>query len=45
MKSLKVFFETHPNSSYGVKISEMPFSTHGNLEEIPLYGLASWIET
>ncbi len=45
MKSLKVFFETHPNSTYGVKISEMPFSTHGNLEEIPLYAVASWIDS
>ncbi|MBS0654148.1 MAG: ATP-binding protein [Verrucomicrobia bacterium] len=42
MKSLNVFFETHPKATYGVKISEMPFSRHGNLEEIPLYAVASW---
>lgn len=45
MKSLRVFFETHPNSSYGVKISERPFSQHGHLEEVPLYGLAGWTAT
>lgn len=42
MKSLRLFLETHPKSTYGVKISEGPFSKHGNLEEIPLYGLAGW---
>ncbi len=42
MKSLRLFLETHPKSKYGVKISEAPFSKHGNLEEIPLYGLAGW---
>lgn len=42
MKSLRVFLETHPKSTYGVKISENAPSKHGNLEEIPLYGLAGW---
>ncbi|MBS0629498.1 MAG: ATP-binding protein [Verrucomicrobia bacterium] len=42
MKSLRVFLDTHPKSTIGVKISEGQFSKHGNLEEIPLYGLASW---
>ncbi len=42
MKSLKFFLETHPESTYGVKISEGSFSRHGNLEEIPLYGIAGW---
>lgn len=42
MKSLRVFFEMHPKSTYGVKISQGKFSVHGNLEEIPLYGLAGW---
>lgn len=42
MKSLRVFLETHPKSTYGIKISEGAFSKHGNLEEIPLYGIASW---
>jgi len=42
MKSLRVFLDSHPKSSIGIKISEGQFSKHGNLEEIPLYGLASW---
>ncbi len=42
MKSLRLFLETHPKSTYGIKISEGQFSKHGNLEEIPLYGLAGW---
>lgn len=41
MKSLNLFLETHPKSPYGIKISENPFSRHANLEEIPLYGVAS----
>jgi predicted AAA+ superfamily ATPase len=45
MKSLKMFLETHPKSSYGVKISEGPFSKYGSLEEIPLYGIAGWLST
>lgn len=43
MKSLQVFFATHPKSTYGVKISENPFASHSSLEEIPLYALASGI--
>lgn len=42
MKSLRFFLETHPKSTYGVKISEGRFSKHGNLEEIPRYGIAGW---
>ncbi len=43
MKSLATFFQTHPKSTYAVKISERPFDKHGQLEEIPLYGLASFV--
>jgi hypothetical protein len=42
MRSLQMFLESHPNSSYGVKISEGKFSKHNNLVEIPLYALESW---
>lgn len=42
MKSLRYFLETHPKSTYGIKISEGLYSKHGNLEEIPLYGIAGW---
>lgn len=41
MKSLRVFFDSHPKSKFGVKISKGNFSKHGNLEEIPLYGVIS----
>lgn len=42
MKSLKVFFNSHPKSTLAVKISKGNFSCHGNLEEIPLYGIAGF---
>lgn len=42
MRSLKVFLQTHPASTLGIKISERPFSKHGHLEEIPLYALSGW---
>lgn len=42
MKSLKYFLETHPRSTYGIKISEGLYSKHGNIEEIPLYGITGW---
>jgi predicted AAA+ superfamily ATPase len=43
IKSMSLFLESHPASSYGVKISENPFSTHGKLHEVPLYGIESWL--
>jgi predicted AAA+ superfamily ATPase len=43
MKSLKIFLESHPNSGYGLKISEGQFSNQKNLVEIPLYALENWI--
>jgi hypothetical protein len=39
MKSLNIFLNKHPNSPYGIKISEGMFSKHDNLLEIPLYGV------
>lgn len=42
MKSLQMFLDSHPNSNYGLKISEGPFSKQTYLVEIPLYGLGSW---
>jgi predicted AAA+ superfamily ATPase len=39
MKSLNVFLSKHPKSPYGIKISEGIFSKHGQLLEIPLYGV------
>lgn len=43
IKSMSLFLESHPTSSYGVKISEQPFATHGKLYEVPLYGIESWL--
>ena len=42
MKSLHLFLESHPLSTFGLKISLGPFSKHSNLIEIPLYALESW---
>ena len=42
MKSLELFFESHSNSSFGLKISEGEFAQQGKLQEIPLYALESW---
>lgn len=41
MKSLKVFFDSHPKTTVGVKISRGVFAKHGNLEEMPLYAISS----
>ncbi len=42
MKSLKIFLDSHPNSKYGLKISEGSFLKQDKLVEIPLYALESW---
>lgn len=39
MKSLNVFLSKHPNSPYGIKISEGMFSKQDHLREIPLYAV------
>lgn len=43
MKSLHLFLETHPNTPYGLKISEGYFARQPVLAEIPLYGIESWL--
>lgn len=42
LKSMQVFLNSHPHSKYGLKIFEGEFSSHGNIRELPLYGLESW---
>lgn len=42
MKSMHLFLESHPNSSFGLKISTGGFAKHNNLVEIPLYGMEGW---
>lgn len=43
MKSMQMFLNTHPGSKYGLKISEGNFSSHGNIREIPFYGIEAWL--
>ncbi len=45
MKSLHSFMESHPNSPYGLKISEGTFAKQSNLVEIPLYGIEGWLNS
>ncbi|EKD75373.1 MAG: hypothetical protein ACD_44C00150G0001 [uncultured bacterium] len=44
MKSLRLFLETHPQSTYGLKISEGYFGRQSHLAEIPLYGIEGWLQ-
>lgn len=44
LRSLLLFLETHPHSSYGIRVSELPASKEDNLETIPFYGIERWIE-
>lgn len=44
MKSLKVYFETHPNTKIALKISEGQFAKQDHLQEIPLYAIAYWLQ-
>lgn len=42
MRSMHLYLETHPESPYGLKISENLFGQHNNIKEIPLYGIEAW---
>ena len=44
MKSLKVYFETHPKTKIALKISEGQFAKQDHLQEIPLYAIEYWIQ-
>ena len=39
----KANLNTHPNSLYGLKISENLFGSNNNLVEIPLYAIEAWL--
>jgi uncharacterized protein len=43
MRSLHLYLESHPESPYGLKIAEHLFSQQSRIQEIPLYGIESWI--
>lgn len=43
MKSMQIYLDSHPNSPFGLKISEGNFAKHNKLVEIPLYAIESWL--
>lgn len=44
LKSMHAFLASHPQSTYGLKISEGLFSSHSAIHEIPLYGIEAWLK-
>jgi len=44
MKSLKLFLESHPKSSFGLKIADNIYAKQTLFEEVPLYGIEGWIK-
>lgn len=44
MKSLRVFLDKHPHSPFGLKLSLGLFAKQDHLEEVPLYGIAGWLQ-
>lgn len=43
MRSLQLFLETHPRSTYGLKISESPDVHCGQIRALPFYAIQSWL--
>lgn len=43
LKSIRVFLETHKNTSFGLKISSGIHEGTDRLREIPLYGVEGWL--
>lgn len=43
MKSLKSYQQSHPNTPYGLKISQNIKAEHGDVKEISLYALRAWL--
>jgi len=45
LKSMHLFLASHPKSSLGLKISaDYHFTKRDNIQNIPLYGMESWME-
>ena len=44
MRSLKRFFDTHPNTPYGIRISPDNLSRQGDIQAIPLYAISRVIK-
>lgn len=44
LRSLQLFLQEHPNSPYGLRISEKNFSQDNKIESIPLYGIETWLK-
>jgi uncharacterized protein len=43
LKSLQLFLETHPNTPYGLKISEAPYQKNDSLVSVPFYMIEAWL--
>lgn len=44
MRSMQVFLDSHKNSKFGLKISELDFGHVGQIVEIPLYATEGWLK-
>ena len=44
LRSMQMYLDTHPDAAFGLKISEGSFSKHGEIVEIPLYGIEAWLK-
>jgi len=42
---MRYFLESHPNTPYGLKISESPYGQNGNLLSLPFYLIEAWTKT
>ncbi len=40
LKSINLFLESHPNSSYGIRFSTLNYSQHEKIHSYPLYAIA-----
>jgi len=45
LKSMQLFLQSHPNSPFGLKISENSFSMKQPIHGIPFYAISAWLTT
>lgn len=43
LKSMQIFLQSHPNSPFGLKISEERFFANQSLYSIPFYAVSAWL--
>jgi predicted AAA+ superfamily ATPase len=41
LRSINLFLETHPQSSYGIRFSTQNYSRHNNIDSYPLYAIVA----